>query len=221
MARDGSEEAAQEALEGLCKTYWKPLFSYVRRRGYSVEEAKDLTQAFFASFLERKAISKVRREKGRFRSFLLASLNNFLANEWHRNNAQRRGGKISFIPLEFAETGETAKNTATALLSPEDHYRRSWALALLNQALERLRAEQIKANKGERFAHMEPFLTGGGENTSYRELADTLGVPLSTAKVTVHRLRKRYGHLIRDEIAKTVSSPDMVQDELQELLASL
>jgi RNA polymerase sigma-70 factor (ECF subfamily) len=221
-ARDGSELAAQAALESLCKTYWKPLFAYVRRRGYSAEEASDLTQAFFAAFLEKKAIAKVRREKGRFRSFLLASLNNFLTNEWHRNHTQRRGGNVSFISLEFAYLNGDIKTCPSAsLLSPEDHFRRNWAVALLGRALERLRAEQEGASKQHRFELLEPFLTGTTDALTYEALAGQLGIPVSTAKVTVHRLRKRYGRLIREEIAQTVSSEEDIQEELHELLAAL
>jgi RNA polymerase sigma factor (sigma-70 family) len=212
---------ASDALERLCQTYWYPLYGYVRRRGHSPEDAQDLTQAFFARLLERQWIGRADREKGKFRSFLLSALKHFLADEWDRARAQKRGGGLTPLPLQFdtAETRyghEPADNT-----TPEQHYERRWALALLEEVLRRLAREYESDGRAKFFAELNPCLVGDRAALPYAELAAKLGTSESNVKSIAHRMRLRYRELLREEIARTVASPAEVDDELRELFAIL
>ncbi|HEV2329150.1 MAG TPA: RNA polymerase sigma factor [Verrucomicrobiae bacterium] len=208
---------AQDALAKLCSTYWYPLYAYVRRRGYSPHDAQDLTQAFFAHILERQSFVHADPNRGRFRSFLLGVMNHFLANEWTRAHAQKRGGGATPLPLEF-ETAETryirepVDNT-----TPEQNYERRWALALLEVVLRRLADEYKQEGRAEVFAEFNPCLVGERSALPYAELAAKLGVSEGTVKSAVHRMRQRYRQLLRDEIANTVAEPDEVDAELRHL----
>jgi RNA polymerase sigma-70 factor (ECF subfamily) len=219
-ARDGGSADAQAALAALCESYWYPLYAYVRRRGYPPPEAEDLTQAFFARLLAGHPFDDVHQEKGRFRSYLLASIKHFLANEWDRARALKRGGGHHITSLD-AHTGEQRYQTGLAdALTPAKLFDRQWALTLLDRVLQRLRTEMDKEGKGEVFEIMKPFLTEGRGALAHAEAATRLGISESAAKVAAHRLRKRYRAMLRDEIADTVVSPDMVEEELRSLFAA-
>ena len=207
------------ALEDLCRLYWHPLYAYVRRRGHSPEDAQDLTQEFFAHLLEHNRVGTVSPDKGRFRSFLLASMNHFLSDEWDKARAQKRGGgKATFVDLQEAETklGQQAET-----LSPDKAFERRWAMTLLEQVYERLAQEYQQQDKGDWFEALRGSLAGGGSTAPYAELAARLGMTEGAVKVAVHRLRHRYRELLREIVAETVATPDEVQDELRYLLQTL
>jgi RNA polymerase sigma factor (sigma-70 family) len=212
---------ARHALEKLCQTYWYPLYAYVRRRGFSPPDAEDLTQGFFARFLAHQWVADADREKGRFRTFLLSALNHFLANEWDRARAQKRGGGVPTVPLEpgAAETRysrEPADNT-----TPEQHFEQRWALTLLETVTSRLQAEYEQAGKRDLFAALNPCLVGDRTTQPYQELAKTLDLSEGAIKSAVHRLRQRYRQVLREEIANTVAGPGEVEEELRHLIAVL
>jgi RNA polymerase sigma factor (sigma-70 family) len=212
---------AQVALEKLCRTYWHPLYAYVRRRGHMAQDAQDLTQAFFARLLERHWVSDADRERGRFRTFLLTAMSRFLSDEWDKLRAQKRGGGVIHIPvqLETAETryGHEPSDEST----PEQCYERRWALTLLDTVLQRLRAEYDYDGKGELFAGLNSSLVGGRESQPYAELAVQLRMNEGAVKVAVHRLRKRYRQLLRAEIAQTMAGTEDVDEELRHLFSVL
>jgi RNA polymerase sigma-70 factor (ECF subfamily) len=212
-----SNEAAS-ALEKLCSTYWLPLYAYVRRSGHSAEDAEDLTQAFFANFLQKNAVGRARRERGRFRSFLLTSLQNFLAHEWEKARAAKRGGGIR--PLAWDElSAESQYQSEIALdLAPDKAFERRWALTLFQQALTRLRTEYEAAGKPDTFNELKGFLSEAADAGGYAGAAARLNMTPSAVAVAVHRLRQRYAELVREEIAHTVANPAEVQDELKYLI---
>jgi len=212
-AGHGTSPQAGRALEELCRTYWYPLYAYVRRRGYESHEAEDLTQEFFARLLAKKYLADVDREKGRFRSFLLASLKHFLANEWDRAHAQKRGGGQTLVSLD-AETRYQREPVDEA--SADKLLDRAWAVALLDQVLARLEME----SEPKQFAALKAFLTVGQDAIPYAEVAGKLGTTEGAVKVAVHRLRKRYRALLREEIAHTVASPAEIDDEIRHLFAA-
>ena len=212
---------SREALEVLCKTYWYPLYAYVRRRGHGVEEAEDLTQGFFARLLEKNYLKEVRRERGKFRSFLLASLKHYLANEWDRAQAKKRGGGQTPFSLDREVAEERYRLEPRSDLTPENVYERQWAVTILEETLARIREEFIRAGKAKHFGLLEPFLTGEDEAGSYRQVAAELGTSEGAVKVTVHRLRRRFGQVLRIEIAKTVASPDQIDEEIEHLFATI
>jgi RNA polymerase sigma factor (sigma-70 family) len=212
---------ARDALAKLCQTYWYPLYTYVRRRGHSPEDAQDLTQEFFARLLERNWVGKADQSKGRFRSFLLSTMNHFLADEWDKARAQKRGGSASFVPLQL-DTAETRYGLEPAdNFTPERSYELRWALTLLDEVLKKLQAEYEREGKADLFAALHPCLVGQRASQPYAELALKLGINEGTVKAAVHRLRRRYRQLLRDEIAQTVATPDQVDEELRQLFAVL
>jgi RNA polymerase sigma factor (sigma-70 family) len=217
----GNADSARsvQALETLCRSYWYPLYAYVRRRGFSPEDAQDLTQEYLARLLATHALGAVHPAKGRFRSFLLASLNHFLANEWDKTRAQKRGGGQSPIPLDRAEA--RYRNELSQGMSPERIFERQWALTLLAQAAARLREDYQIAGKGELFDGLQIHLTGEKGLPPYRETADQLGLSLDALKKAVERLRRRYGELLREEIAHTVTNPVEVDEEIRYLRSVL
>jgi RNA polymerase sigma-70 factor (ECF subfamily) len=216
-----NDTLARDALARLCETYWYPLYSYVRRRNFSAPDAEDLTQEFFARFLEHRWVESADRDKGRFRTFLLTALNHFLANEWHKANARKRGGGAKILPLQFdtAETRyvrEPADNT-----TPEQHFEKRWALTLLEQVITRLGREYEKDGKQQLFQILHPCLIGDRTSQPYESIAAALGTSEGAVKSAVHRLRQRYRQLLRDEIAQTVSDPTLVDVELRHLIGVL
>jgi len=208
---------AQDALARLCQTYWHPLYAYVRRRGVSPEDAQDLTQEFFVRLLERKAMATVSPEKGRFRSFLLASLNHFLADEWDKARARKRGaGKIVSLDTECAETW--LRQQPVEEMTPERAFELRWAISLLEEVYRRLEQEHRQQGKAELFDALRTTLAGPGNSAPYAELAAQLGMNEGAVKVAVHRLRRRYRDLLRQTIAETVASQAEVEEELRYLL---
>jgi len=220
-ASDPRSTRSAEALENLCRNYWFPLYAYVRRRGYNAEDAQDLTQEFFARFLEKNGVSHARRERGRFRSFLLTSLQNFLGHEWESARAQKRGGGQRPVVWDeqFAERCY-ALETASRL-SPDKVFEQRWALALFQQALAQLRKEFIEAGKGGHFTELKAFLTEAAEEGDYADVAARLNMTAGTVSVAVHRMRQRYRQLVREEIAHTVPTAADVDDELRYLIGLL
>jgi DNA-directed RNA polymerase specialized sigma24 family protein len=216
-----SSPESRQALETLCLTYWYPLYAYVRRRVSDVHEAQDLTQAFFASLLERDALEAADRARGRFRSFLLTAFKHFLADEWDKAKAQKRGGGRRAIPLNL-ESGESrfALEPADAL-TPERLYEKQWALTFLDHVLRRLGDEFAGKGKDKQFQALKPFLAGESEPSSYEIAARSLGISTAAAKVAAHRARRRYREILRAEIAETVSGPQEVDDEIRHLRAAL
>ena len=215
-----SPEAAK-ALEQLCRSYWYPLYAYVRMQNHSFSDAQDLTQEFFARLVERKSLRLADRQRGRFRTFLLTSLKHFLINEWNKDNCQKRGGGVQFISMDGDTTESRFQAEPADHRSPEKAYERRWALVVLSRVLDQLEAEFAVAEKCEVFAELKPFLTGEGNESSYADIATRLGMTEGNLKVTIHRLRRRYRELLRKEIALTVDDPDAIDDEIRELVAAL
>lgn len=218
--KDSSPDSRQ-ALVTLCEAYWYPLYAYVRRRGYDAEEAQDLTQEFFTRLLEKDYVRAADPARGKFRSFLLSSLNHFLANEWRRERAQKRGGQQTILSLDFA-AGEGRLTLEPAHeMTPEKVFERRWAMTLLTQALARLREEYAAAGKLPLLERLQPFLGGEGNAAPYKEIGDELGLSEGAVKVAVHRLRRRCRDILRDEIAQTVVSIQEVDEELQDLFRAI
>ena len=219
-ARSDSTQA-QSALANLCQTYWYPLYAYVRRRGYEPLDAQDLTQEFFARLLEHNWLAQADRARGRFRTFLLSALSHFLANEWHKARAQKRGGAVQFVPVQL-DTAETRYGQEPVdRLTPEQCYERRWALALLDNVLERLREECAAEGKSKLYEALSACLVGGRQTQPYAALASRLNQSEGAVKVAVHRLRQRYRQLLREEIANTVATPAEVDEEMRYLVAIL
>ena len=221
-ARDKQWPQSDIALEKLCRAYWYPLYAYVRRCGRTKEDAEDLTQAFFARLLEKNFLDAAEQERGRFRSFLLVALKRFLANEWDRSRAQKRGGGQTHVPLdtEFAERKFQTEFMAEEI-SPDRAYERRWALTLLEQTMARLRAEFEQSGKINEFEQLKIFLTADKREIPYTTVADELKMNENALRVAVHRLRKRYRELFREEIAHTLAEGEDIDTELRYLLAVL
>ena len=217
--RDSPQAAA--ALERLCRTYWYPLYAHVRRRGYSPEDTEDLTQEFFARLLAGHWLNKADCHRGRFRSFLLSCLNHFLADQWHRTRAAKRGGGQALIPLDEADAEARYRREPADPADAERLYERRWALTLLNRVLERLQAEFAAEGKTRLFEPLQPFLLGEKTGRTYAEVAVDLRTTEGAVKMTVLRLRQRYRELLWDEIAQTVGVPEEVESELRYLRSVL
>ena len=215
----GQSPSAQEALEKLCRTYWWPLYGFVRRQEYSPEEAQDLTQGFFAMLLERRDFDAVRREKGRLRSYLLASLKNFLAKAHRRAMTIKRGEGRPLVPLEELLVRERADLEPADTLSADRIYERRWALTLLEQVLARLGEEYQAAGNSALFEQLKQMLSD--DRPSQATIARELGMTENAVKQAFHRLRQRYRLLLREEIAQTVVLPGDVEDELRHFIAIL
>jgi len=211
---------ARQALEILCSTYWYPLYAYIRYRGNSAEDAKDLIQEFFVRFLEKDYLKDVDPAKGKFRSFLLASVNHFLSNERDHAKTLKRGGGVTFLPLDFAAAEERHVRGSAQDLSPERLFDRAWALTLLESALARLRREYAESGKGAHFDRLKGALTGE-DRVPYRELGVELGLSEGAVKVAVHRLRRRYRDLLLEEIAQTLTEGESMDEEFQYLLSAI
>ncbi len=212
---------ARVALEKLCRAYWPPIYAFVRRQGHNPHDAQDLTQEFFARLLEKNYLAEVDRSKGRFRSFLLAALKHFLANEWDKSQAQKRGGGQIPIPIDAANAETSFGFQPADQTTAEKIYERRWALTLLDQVLRRLRAEYARDGKENLFEQLKPTLTEASRAVGYAEIATRLDSTEGAVKVAVHRLRSRYRELLRAEIGETVATPGEVEDEIRNLFAAL
>ncbi|GAT33543.1 RNA polymerase sigma-70 factor, ECF subfamily [Terrimicrobium sacchariphilum] len=220
-AGTGAATEAHHALSHLCQIYWYPLYSFARRTGHSPDDAEDLTQEFFLRLLEGEWVASADRTRGRFRTFLLTAMKRFLANEWHRAHAQKRGGHLPILSLdeESAETRFSREPAHTA--SPDILYERNWALALLENVLCRLEDDLSREGKTAWADILRPLLTSGRGEIDYAATASQLGISEGAARVAVHRLRQRYRQLIRSEVAETVGSEDEVDEELRHLFQVL
>jgi len=220
-AGEATSPQASAALEELCKTYWYPLYAFVRRNGHSPEDSQDLVQEFFARFLQRRSVRLADRSRGRFRTFLLTSLKHFLINEWSKANREKRGGGQRVISLDAAATETRFRAEPADHQTPEKAFARRWALLVLGRVLDQLQAECAAKERGPVFEELKMFLTGEEDGCGYVEIASRLGTTEGNLKVTVHRLRRRYRDLLRQEVAMTVQGPEAVDAEIRDLIAAI
>jgi RNA polymerase sigma-70 factor (ECF subfamily) len=220
-AADRDEAKARAALAELCAAYWPPLYSFVRRLGYDAEQAQDLTQEFFARLLEKDYLKAADQERGKFRTFLLASFRHFLANEYDRATAQKRGGGRPVLSLDFRTTEYRNSLEPCHKLTAERLYERRWAMALLEQALARLRAEHNRTGRAPLFDALKVYLTGEKAAGTHQQLGEQFGMTAGAITVTIHRLRQRYRELLREEIGRTVNDPSEIDGEIRDLFAAL
>ena len=218
-AGDPHRKEARSALVSLCESYWYPLYAYLRRRGYSSDQAQDLTQEFFVRMIEGRYLDRAEPEKGRFRAFLLTSLKFFVADEDDRRRARKRGGGM-VVPLEFSSGEERYQREPAHDETPERIYERRWALSVLDRVVEKLRNEFVQHGRPDHFERLKVFLLGQSD-APYAALAQELNTSEGALKVAIHRLRKRYRELFRQEIADTVADPAAVESELRHLAAAL
>jgi RNA polymerase sigma-70 factor (ECF subfamily) len=214
---------ARDALAWLCRTYWYPLYAFVRSRGYGPEESQDLTQGFFARLLEKNVLRAADPGRGRFRSFLLASLKHFVANEWDRARAAKRGGgePVLSIEIDVQDAERRYGREPADVLTPERVFERNWALTLLDTVLSDLQSQYHRDGNGELFDRLKGFLTGDAGGASHAEIASAAGMTEGAVQVAVHRLRKRYRDLLREHIGQTVASPDEVEEEIRDLFKAV
>jgi RNA polymerase sigma-70 factor (ECF subfamily) len=211
---------SDQALEELCRAYWFPLYAYARRKGHSREDAEDLIQAFFERFLARNYLDGLRAERGRFRAFLLASLKHFAITEWKKSQRQKRGGGEIVLSLNWSTADTQFQVASTAEPSPDKAFDREWAVALLGKVIQRLQSECEADGRGKQFSELKIFLTAGKGALPHATAAKALGIDEGAVRVTVHRLRKRYRELLRDEIAHTLSDPKQVDEEMRALFGA-
>jgi RNA polymerase sigma factor (sigma-70 family) len=216
----GSSPRADVALEELCRTYWYPLYAFVRRQGHSREDAEDLTQGFFARLLEKNYLEGVSSDKGKFRSFLLMAVKRFMANEWDRANRQKRGGGIMPLSLDWQDADARYQINPVDHLSPDKLFDRAWAIILLERVITRLRDEHGAEDKAGLYEQLKPFLMAGKSELPYAQAAAALKMSEGAVRVAVHRLRRRYRELLRDEIAQTLANPAQADEEMQALFSA-
>jgi RNA polymerase sigma-70 factor (ECF subfamily) len=220
-AQDKASPESEAALETLCRRYWYPLYAFVRRSGQSAHDAQDLTQEFFARLLQKDWLDAVERDRGRFRSFLLMAMKRFLANEWHRAQTLKRGAGIAFLALD-ADVAESRYAVETTPATRADSlYERRWAMALLENVMERLRQEHEAAGRLAEYEFLKPCLTAERGDLNYEELAAALRMEAVSARSAVHRVRKRFREIFREEVAGTVANPAEVDDEMRAVIAAL
>jgi RNA polymerase sigma factor (sigma-70 family) len=222
VAQAGSDsEQAKVALETLCGKYWYPIYAFIRQRGSNHHEAEDLTQAFFAHLLHKQLIGKANRNKGKFRTFLLAALGNFLTNEWDKQSAIKRGGGRQIISLDETVAEGRYREEPTVALTPEKLFERHWAFALLEQALNRLKQEHNRPDKVELFTKLESGLTGAPSKDWFAQCAQELKMSENALRVALHRMRRRFGDIVREEVSCTAASEADVDDEIRHLFAAI
>ena len=217
-AGDSASPEVDASLEKLCRIYWPAIYAYVRRQGRSRSEAADLTQSYFARFLQKQFLKDVDRSKGKFRSFLLKSLNHFLADEWRRDHAQKRGGFQVALSLDTDDWEKNFGHELKSDITPEKLFERRWALTLFEEAMSRLRGELVVSGKEREFDLLKEFLGQSSTDGSYSNAAAKLGLSENTVAVRVYRLRRRYAQLVREEVASTVVKTDEIDAELNHLL---
>jgi RNA polymerase sigma-70 factor (ECF subfamily) len=219
-AREAGTPTAQDALESLCQVYWYPIYVYVRRKGYTPEDAQDLTQEFFARLLEKQWLSQADRRRGKFRSFLLGSMNHFLANEWRRSQAAKRGGGKQVVSLD--DTAEAfCESEVASSLTPDKVYERAWAMALFGRALTQVQSKYTGDGKKGVYDALKDFLSNEPGDGDYARVGQELGMTSGAVGAAVHRLRQRYREAVREQIAQTVTSAGDVEEEMRSLLAAL
>lgn len=216
-----SSPGAAAALEQLCSAYWFPLYAFVRRRGFESHQAADLTQGFFADLLRRQDLREVDRQKGRFRSFLLSAIKNFIANQIDYQTAQKRGGGVKTLPMDFDQADQRLQLEPYHEQTPESVFLKQWALTLIEQARQAVRQEYVDSRKEPLFDTLQVFLSGDPADLSYREIAEKLEKSEGAIKVAVYRLRQRFHKQIRDEISRTVETEAEIDSEIQDLFEAL
>ena len=216
-----SSPEAKTALATLCETYWFPLYAFVRRQGYDAQNAQDLTQGFFTRLLEKEDLRDAQQERGKFRSFLLASMKHFLINEWDHTQAQKRGGGRRVLSLDFDEAESRLQLEPSHEQTPEVLFEKQWALTLLDRVRIVLREEFVQAHKAKQFDRLQVYLTGEQSAGTYAEVAEQLGISEAAVKMAVGRLRRRFHDSLRKEIAQTVATEDVVDDEIRALMDTL
>jgi RNA polymerase sigma-70 factor (ECF subfamily) len=223
LSAQSQAPGSDHAREEFCQLYWYPLYAFIRRRGYNADDARDLTQCFFLFIFDHKALQRATPTKGKFRSFLLGSLKNYLSNEYHRENAIKRGGKIEFVPVDFSDGEDRYSREPADALTPEKIFDANWALTLLGHSIERLKEEYSAQGKAAVFETLRPFLdvSGAAPAPSYEAVADRLKVSGAGVKTLIHRLRKRYSELLREAVAQTVTEPSEIDDEIRSLCEAL
>jgi len=213
--------SSRQALATLCQSYWNPVYAFVRRNGHDPVEAQDLTQEFFARLIEKNYLEAADQKRGRFRSFLLTSVKHFLANEWDRARAAKRGGGEPSVPIDQAEAERWYIRATKNEETPESLFERRWALSLLDRVMRRLKSEYTSSGKSELFEGLVVFLNRGSDTIRYQELAARTGMSEGSLRTSVYRLKQRYRDLLHAEIAETVETPELVDDEIRFLLATL
>ena len=219
-AGQGDSATGQEDLAELCRVYWYPLYGFVRRQGHGPHDAQDLTQEFFSRLLEKNYVADARQDKGRFRTFLLTALKRFLANEWDRQHAQKRGGFHSAVEINEAMAEKRFNAELAHDLKPDVLYERQWAVTLLERVMELLKEEYVASGRAKLFEHLRACLVKEESARPYAEIAAGLGLSEASIKTAAHRLRGRYQEILRQEIGKTVSSQDQIEPELKQLFSA-
>jgi RNA polymerase sigma factor (sigma-70 family) len=220
-AGDSSAPQHREALSTLCQRYWFPLYAYLRRRGHNIHQAEDWTQAFFAQMLEKQYLTKVEPKPGKFRSFLLTALKHFLSKERDRAMALKRGGAQIIMPLDFKKAENKYSIEPVSELSPEKLFEKSWALTVLQQTMDRLEAESAKTNKKKLFDSLKVYLSVEKSSIPYSDVATELDMTEGAVRVAVHRLRRQYRELLRNEIIQTVATEEEIDEEIRDLFTAL
>ena len=219
LAGDGSSPVAQQALASLCRDYWRPLYHFARRRGQQPEDAQDLTQGFILSLLQSNAFATADQNRGKFRTFLLGAFCNYLAKDHRARTALRRGGAVAFVTFEDPDAETAFALHAHERVTPELEFDRNWALMTLESVMVRLRAEYEAASRLSLFEAIQPHLSGGSGRPGYAQIGSALGLSEGAVTVAMHRMRKRYGELLREAIASTVTEGGDVADELRHLIS--
>lgn len=217
-ARDGNDSEARRALESLCQTYWQPLYAYIRRQGSDPEEARDLTQAYFAEFLDKDFLSHVDPEKGRFRAFLLASLRNFLSKQRDTERTLKRGGNVTTLSIDVEAAEGSYALQAVNTMTPEDLFEHRWAMTVLDRAIDRLRQTYFSAGNEKVFEALRPYLTSPEPDLPYKEVGARLDMSEGSVKTAIHRMRKRFGDCLRSELGNTVDNQTEIDSEVRYLL---
>jgi RNA polymerase sigma-70 factor (ECF subfamily) len=220
-ARDGGAAEAAGALAALCRSYWHPLYAFVRRKGHDPESAKDLVQGFFARLLEKGDLAAVDRAKGRFRSFLMATCAHYVANQRDFDRAWKRGGGRTPVPIDGPTAEGRYGREPAHELTAERLFERHWALTLLGHVIDRLETEMARAGKARQFAALRPALLGGAERTPYAQIAAELDLTEEAARAAAHRLRRRYRDILREEVARTLDDPADIEEEIRDLFVAL
>jgi DNA-directed RNA polymerase specialized sigma24 family protein len=216
-----SSVAGNEAFAALCRSYWHPIYAYIRQKGFPIEEAQDLTQEFFVRVLEKGYFNEADPARGRFRYFLLTAINHFLSNQRDRERAQKRGGGRIFLSLEMEEAENHYRRLPVDNQTPEKIYEKQWTVTILESVMTRLRTELEQEGRSGQFDRWKPFLAGEQERSGYGQLAAACGMTEAAARVAVHRMRRRYQQLLRDQIAQTLAQREEIEDEIRYLLKAL